>query len=211
MEGKMTKLTDTQLLVLSKASQRDDRAVECRDHLKGGALKAVVSKLLDRGLLDEIAAKRGMPAWRQDDDGASFALVITRAGLKAIAADSGEAAADEPRANEGQTEISRGRTRKDRGKRESTRVPPNSPPAGAAKPAGFRAGSKRALILSMLLRKGGASIADLVSATGWLSHTTRAALTGLRKRGYALERSRPEEGKPFVYRVVQHPGQWTAA
>jgi len=35
-----------------------------------------------------------------------------------------------------------------------------------------------------------------------LPHTTRAALTGLRNRGYGLERSRPEEGKPSVYRIV---------
>jgi len=81
------KLTDTQLMMLSKASQRDDRAVECPSNLKRGALKAVVTKLLDRGLVNEVAAKRGMPAWRQDDDGGSFALVITRTGLKAIAAE----------------------------------------------------------------------------------------------------------------------------
>jgi hypothetical protein len=208
MEAKMTKLSDTQLMMLSKASQRDDRAVECPHHLKGGALKVVVSKLLDQGLLNEITAKRGMPAWRKDDNGGSFALVITRAGLKAIAAD--EAAADEPRADGGETEISRGRS-KGRGRREFRGAPPSSPPAQPNKPAECRAGSKQALVLSMLQRKAGACLADLASATGWLPHTTRAALTGLRKRGYVLERSRPEEGKPSVYRVVQHPAQSTAA
>jgi hypothetical protein len=206
----MAKLTDTQLMMLSKASQRDDRAVECPHHLRGGALKAVVSKLLDRGMLNEITAKRGMPAWRQDDDGSSFSLVITRAGLKATAADTDESTADRPRANDGETEVSRARG-KGRGKRESRNAPPSSPPAHAAKPAEFRAGSKQALILSMLQRKGGASIADLVSATGWLPHTTRAALTGLRKRGHVLERSWPEKGKPSIYRVLQHPAQSTTA
>ena len=151
----MSKLTDTQLMMLSKASQRDDRAVECPHQLKGGALKAVVSKLLDGGLLNE--ASRARP--------------------------------------------------KGRGTRESGSVPRSSPRGHAAKPAEFRAGSKQALILSMLQKRGGASIADLVSATGWLPHTTRAALTGLRKRGYGLERSRSEEGKPSVYRVVPQPAQ----
>jgi hypothetical protein len=63
----------------------------------------------------------------------------------------------------------------------------------------------------MLQRKSGARLADLVSATGWLPRTTRAALTGLRKRGYVLERLRPEEGKSSVYSVVQGPAQSKAA
>jgi hypothetical protein len=209
MEASMTKLSDTQLMMLSKASQREDRAVECPSSLKGGALKAVVIKLLDRGLVNEVAARRGMPSWRQDDDRGSFALVITRAGLKAIGADTGEAEADEPRLPDGETEAPHAQP-KGRGTRESGRVAPSAPPAAGTKSAEFRAGSKQALILSMLQRKTGANLADLVSATGWLPHTTRAALTGLRKRGYVLERSRPE-GKPSIYRVVQRPAQSTAA
>jgi hypothetical protein len=47
----------------------------------------------------------------------------------------------------------------------------------------------------------GAGIEELTSTTGWLPHTTRAALTGLRKRGYAIERSRSERGDS-VYRIV---------
>jgi len=39
-------------------------------------------------------------------------------------------------------------------------------------------------VIEMLSRSGGASLADLIAATGWLPHTTRAALTGLRKRGF---------------------------
>ena len=39
-----------------------------------------------------------------------------------------------------------------------------------------------------------------MAATGWLPHTTRAALTGLRKRGYAIERSAGEGGS--VYRIA---------
>lgn len=41
--------------------------------------------------------------------------------------------------------------------------------------------SKSSLILAMLQRPEGATIAQLVNATSWLSHTTRAALTGLKK------------------------------
>ena len=52
----------------------------------------------------------------------------------------------------------------------------------------LRDGSKLALVIEHLRRTDGATIIDLTDATGWLRHTTRAALTGLRKRGYAVIR-----------------------
>jgi hypothetical protein len=52
-----------------------------------------------------------------------------------------------------------------------------------AKPA-----SKIGMVADLLRRKSGATLADLVAATGWLPHTTRAALTGLRKKGHDIER-----------------------
>jgi hypothetical protein len=48
----------------------------------------------------------------------------------------------------------------------------------------------------------GATIDALVKATGWLPHTTRAALTGLRKRGYAIGLSRTQEDGSSVYRLT---------
>jgi hypothetical protein len=57
-----------------------------------------------------------------------------------------------------------------------------------------RQGSKLAEVMALLSRKQGAGIEELTSTTGWLPHTTRAALTGLRRRGYAIERSRSEQG-----------------
>ncbi len=46
--------------------------------------------------------------------------------------------------------------------------------------------SKQDMILDLLRREGGALLTDLVEATGWLPHTARAALTGLKKKGYAI-------------------------
>ena len=48
--------------------------------------------------------------------------------------------------------------------------------------------SKAAAVVALLQRKEGATLADLIAATGWLPHTTRAALTGLRKKGHAIDR-----------------------
>ena len=55
-------------------------------------------------------------------------------------------------------------------------------------------------MIDLLRRADGAGIVDLTEATGWLPHTTRAALTGLRKRGYAVVRERIGAGDS-VYRI----------
>jgi hypothetical protein len=50
------KLTDTQLVLLSAASQRDDRALERPANLTGGAAGKVVAKLVTEGLIEEVLA-----------------------------------------------------------------------------------------------------------------------------------------------------------
>ena len=67
-----------------------------------------------------------------------------------------------------------------------------------------RDGSKLALVIEHLQRANGATIIDLTQATGWRPHTTRAALTGLRKRGYAVIRERIRAGDS-VYRISDTP------
>lgn len=60
--------------------------------------------------------------------------------------------------------------------------------------------TKSAAIVSLLQRAEGATLADLIAATGWLPHTTRAALTGLRKKGHAIEKSKCDD--VTCYRIV---------
>jgi hypothetical protein len=55
-----------------------------------------------------------------------------------------------------------------------------------------RQGTKQALVCELLSRETGASLEELIAATGWLPHTTRAALTGLRKRGCTLTKEKVE-------------------
>src|SRR5260370_35276649 len=78
------KLSHTQLLILSSASQRTDHAAVLPVNLKGNAAKKVVDKLLNEKLLQELRAKDDMPVWRRGDDNRPYSLRITRAGLKAI-------------------------------------------------------------------------------------------------------------------------------
>ncbi len=79
-----------------------------------------------------------------------------------------------------------------------------SPAAGGAAFAP-RAGSKIAAVIGMLSRAEGATIDEVVTATGWLPHTTRAALTGLRKRGYALTSDRTDRTRGSIYRIAAAP------
>ena len=55
-----------------------------------------------------------------------------------------------------------------------------------AKP--LRTGSKGAALLALLQREDGASLDEMIERTGWQSHTVRAAMTGLRKKGHVISR-----------------------
>lgn len=61
--------------------------------------------------------------------------------------------------------------------------------------------SKASLICGLLQRPEGATLDQLVAATGWLPHTARAALTGIRKKGAAVT-SDKVEGQGQVYRIA---------
>jgi hypothetical protein len=61
--------------------------------------------------------------------------------------------------------------------------------------------TKVSKVVALLQRDEGATLPDLIAATGWLPHTTRAALTGLRKKGHAIERTRRDE--LTCYRIVR--------
>ncbi len=52
----------------------------------------------------------------------------------------------------------------------------------------LREGSKAATLLEMLQRKDGATLDEMTERTGWQSHSVRAAMTGLRKKGYVIEK-----------------------
>ena len=83
---------------------------------------------------------------------------------------------------------------------EAEVVPPE--PMEARAP---RSGTKQALVVTMLAGPDGASIDEIMTATNWLPHTTRAALTGLRKRGFAIVMDRIA-GAATRYRLAGEAG-----
>ena len=184
------KLTDTQLVILSAAAQRDDRSLTAPKSLKGASAQKVASKLLAAGLVKEIKAKPGMAIWRRDDEAQqSFALKLTAAGMKAIAVDdegdrppTAGAPADPPVEKNGDAHTARSLTR-------STLAP--------------REGTKIARVIGLLQREDGATLAELIAATDWLPHTTRAVMTGLRKRGYPVTLDRTDKERGTAYFIAR--------
>jgi hypothetical protein len=81
----MSRLTDTQLIILSAASRRDDRGVELPANINGEAARKAVDKLIRASLLEEVRAAGSLPVWRCDDESGPMALRITKNGLDAIA------------------------------------------------------------------------------------------------------------------------------
>lgn len=61
--------------------------------------------------------------------------------------------------------------------------------AGVSEPQAKQT-TKQDLVLALLRREGGAPLSAIIEVTGWLPHTARAALTGLRKKGHEVARSK---------------------
>jgi hypothetical protein len=206
-ECSMTRLTDTQLIVLSSAAQHDEGLATRPANLNAAAAMKVSSSLIGKGLVREIRAKADAPVWHESDDG-RFALKITKAGREAIGVEDEEAQDALPQSaapvqSQSKKSASMRAGKKDAQKASATprkgrKDKPGSD--GGFSPADFRAGSKQAKIVELMKRAKGATLDELVEATDWLPHTTRAALTGLRKRGLTVERVK-DEGRGSVYRI----------
>ena len=79
---------------------------------------------------------------------------------------------------------------------------PAPPPAlPSVKPASAQPiGTKSAAVIALLSREDGATLDEMIAATGWLPHTTRAALTGLKKKGHVIVRGK--RGEVTCYRMT---------
>lgn len=189
-------LTETQTFLLSAASRRDDLLIPLPDTLKGGAAHKVARGLITKGFAEERVVSRDAPAWRQDEAGQPIGLRITRAGLAAIGLDEPDETAS---TEDGRAEVA-GQAPEGIGQ-SSASVSGNGGFAGNNRP---RAGSKRGQLIAMLSKEGGASISEFATALGWLPHTTRAALTGLRHKGYEIGREINSDCGS-IYRIIAMP------
>jgi hypothetical protein len=218
----MTKLSDTQAVILSAASQRDDGAVLPLPEglaLKGGALNKVMDSLRNRGLIRVIGG-----------DGGPERVVVTSEGMAAIGVeadhdemlappDTASTSAEAPApASEADRAAKRAKTKPGKGKKAPKTVPAASRPeaAPAGEPAAKstpRAGTKQAQMIEMLKRPDGATVEQIAAATGWQHHTIRGAISGALKKklGLTVEATRTREAGPnetgaqgsaTIYRIV---------
>jgi hypothetical protein len=186
------KLSDTQLVILSAASQRDNRLVlPLPRSLKGGAATKVVQSLITKGLIEEVDAKLDDPRWREVN-GRGVTLVITDAGLAALDGDTAPPA-------EVPTE------KAPKPKKAKERAPAPRQARGAAKAAPrTRAGSKQAKLIEMLKRAEGATIDEIVKAFDWQAHTVRGAIAGALKKKLGLTvTSEKTENRGRVYKIAE--------
>ncbi len=198
------KLGATHLELLGAASRREDRCLTPPKGAKLAQARKSAARLLEAGLVREVKAKKGVPVWRRDEEaGRDYALALTAARLKAVTAAAGATdrlgAAQSPngKAPESATAPDAEPELATNHAAVSSRFP--EAPRGAVSP---RAGTKVAAVIALLGRAEGATIGELVETTGWLPHTTRAALTGLRKRGFALSADRTDRAHGSIYRIA---------
>lgn len=170
----MPNLGELQSLLLSHASQQAGGSLyPLPDTINDPRRTArPIVALLRAGLIEEREANTSADVARTDGD-LRFGLYLMPAGAAAI----GIELEDGPAANV-----------------PLDPVPPSVPTASTP---GL---TKIARVIDLLSREGGACVPDLIEATGWLPHTTRAALTGLRKKGHRIEKERV--GEVTRYRIA---------
>jgi Protein of unknown function (DUF3489) len=177
-----TKLTDAQRAVLSSAAGRADRLVDVSN--PAGPSRRAVAALIRRGFLAEVPVRPNRLHWRKDEN-KPIGVKITADGMAALRS----------------KEPARIDAKRGQGKRKQPAANAADAHDHAAVPLVGKPGTKQALIISLLRQDGGATLQDLMDATGWLPHTTRAALTGLRRKGLSLDKSKNAEGLT-TYHIV---------
>ncbi len=190
----MPKLTDTQSIILSRAATRPDNlAMPLPEGLAGAAAKMAVAKMIERGWLEEVDAnlRRGEPLWRETGDGHGTTLIATEAGLAAIGI--------EPVVATTMTNLRKAKLELASVAKDPTET---SPDADTPQPVAIRTGTKQAQIIALLQRPEGASIGEIVEATGWLPHSARGLISGgLKKKLNLPITAEKVAGRGTVYKL----------
>jgi hypothetical protein len=204
----LSKMSETQRSLLQAAAAREDGILQPPGNARGAVTKSLAAKLIDAGWVKEIKAPNSAPVWRRDAaSGGAFALKLTAKCFNAAGAAPGEGSdgSGNPSLTAAQEQTLPGAP--SRKSTPSVRAPgatSESKASDIASPTSLRAprpGTKLGAVVDRLSAEKGATISELTTATGWLDHTTRAALTGLRRRGYTLSLTPRERDGASVYRI----------
>ncbi|MCZ8182419.1 MAG: DUF3489 domain-containing protein [Beijerinckiaceae bacterium] len=184
------KLTDAQLVILSRAARRADSRIVLPDHLRGAAAEQILASLLKSGLIQQVESD---PPQGFSERPSGPCHAITALGLRAIGLDPTDSEGADR--SDPKSDLTARAAALDAGRetRDSARLS-NSPKMD--KPP-----TKQSAILAMLREEGGATIDRIMLATSWQAHTIRAVMSGFRKRGLGVERVQDPAGMSR-YRIV---------
>ncbi len=202
----MTKLSETQSLILSAASQRPELiALPLPASLRGGAAAKVVGAMIAKGFLQEAEAdpRKGELMWRETGDGHGTTLIATGAGLAAIGIETSPAEVEVLSVSNASNKR---RAALHLIEAEAPAIAKAKKPR-APKPAvdlerKKRDGTKQAAMISMLRAPDGTTIHAIMEATGWQAHTVRGAFAGALKKAGLTVSSEKVEGRGRVYRIA---------
>lgn len=180
------RLTDLQLVLLSAAAARPDSMLlppPDSVRARGKTLERTLTKLLERELVEEVSARHEAEAWRETEDGARLGLRLAPAGRGALGLGDERETEGTPT---GSVDLEDGAdpARDDVADLQTTTTAPR-----------LRPGTKQARLVEMLSQPDGAGIAAVSRALGWQGHTARAAITGLRKKGFDVQTRRDADGR----------------
>ena len=191
----MTLLTPTQRAILDYAVDNTEGRLEWfPPNLRGGAQAKVLKALHDRQLITFVD-----PVWYVDAQGYD-ALGLPRPGSQTLfkpdhePVETGVDSIEPP-----------GEMVETPALAEPVEAEPTAAPTRKSRPASrTRDHSKQAIVIEMLSRPEGATLAQITEATGWLQHTARGFFAGAVKKrlGLNLTSDKPQGGVR-VYRIIE--------
>ena len=185
----MPKITDTQLVLLANAATRNDGSMlplPRKSKIDRETADNIFRDLISRKLVAERTAAGTVQIWREDDAGQPVALTITPAGLRAIGAGPNTARARVDTRAKRAMKPKMATASSLRGRRPTARNSRKIRAENALPSSATRPGSKQAKLVELLRQAKGASLNDMVKATGWQRHSVRGVMSGVLKKKLGL-------------------------
>lgn len=166
----MTTLSSTQEAILTEANTRSDGKVlpfpSSASHVRGGAATKVLTTLVEKGFIEEIAGEEGEK---------NYTITATGRDVIGVKPESEKTVIPEHEADE----------------EASVTQKSSKPPSG-----------KLGQIVDLMQRPEGATVQEMMDATGWQKHSARGAISGQlkKKRGYVIDKSMNGDGE-IIYKI----------